>query len=248
MSTPRLEAARAELRRVRNADAALAAELDRLRQQGEPATRDTGARAALHQQRRSIFASVLRLGRPLTEADGALAVLDDQEAEAQRRADRAQAAAEALHEAMADVEAKRVLLGQRAAAAQREIVEAAYEAACLEVEHAAIPELLSALEALREALGRCYGACLARDRLHKQAVAGLAWLEPIPMLRSVTLALPGIDIADRLRGRAGMQVLGYTEAQLDAGAIVEDVAAEVVARLSAQEPAAAVQRRGSRAG
>jgi hypothetical protein len=252
--TKQLEAARLALRALSNEDAEVSAGLERLRQQAAPATRDVGASAALHQQRRSIFNRMLRLGRPAAEAEGELAVIDDQVADARLRDERAQAAAEVMRELEAEATEKRADIARRAAAAQQRLNAQAVLAAEAEFESEAIPALIEAMETFRQAVGRVYGSALARDQLRKKANDWPSWMDPMPALRGLSIQLPAIGIEERLRGRHGLQVSNFSVIDINAGDVVERVASEVVARLSDRTPAtpaevapAAQQASGARA-
>lgn len=235
-TTPRLEAARAELATIGAERQELDDQLARLHQNVEPATQDARAADDLQQQRRGIFARLLRLGRPVSDETPELAEIDRQQAAARRRAVDAQAAIEAAREIEAEISAKLTEIGPRIQAAQHELLQAAADAAGAEVEHR-VDDVLQALITLRETLASTYGALTARDRLAAQVRGDRFNVEPYPPLRSITLSLPALGMEERLRGRADLAGSNYSHVTLDFGDALFRESAELIARLTATQPA-----------
>jgi len=239
MNTNTVETLRAELRSLSTQDEAQCAELARLAEQAAAVTADAGATADLQQARRSIFASLFRSGRPAKDAAPELATLDKQAQAAQLRAANARAATDAQRELEADIEAKRATIRARVDELAQALRRAEFEAALAEFETLHGPQCVEALIALKRALGKVYGALLARDRMHIRAGAGLRYSdgalmhEPAAALRSLTLSLPGIELEERLRGQSDLVGGNFGHARMDFSAEIESEAVALFERWTA---------------
>ncbi len=239
MTTNTVETLRAELRALATQDAALCDDLARLQQQAASMTGDAGAANDLQQARRGIFAGLFRSGRPAKDAAPELASIDKQEQAARLRAANAQAAMDVQREIEADIEAKRATIRARVDELAQALRRAEFEAARAEFETVHGPACVAALGELNRALGKVYGAVLARDRMHARAgfearySDGTAMHTPAPALPSLTVSLPGLQLEDRLRCRLDLLGWNYSNATLDFSADLEREAAALVAQWTA---------------
>ncbi len=229
LSTDRLKAARAGLQALKAQDQKLITELGRIGRQAAPAGADVGAVAELSAKRQGIFDRLLREGLPTSTVEKELAALDAQIQTAAAKAETARGMLAAAAQLEAEINAKRAQNHEAARAAEAELRAAVAEAVAAQFEDEAIPDLIDALEALRQAVGRVYGTKLAMDRMRFLQSHGPYEFEPNAATRTVYFDLCALGMEERLRGHATLRAGNYNGVILDAGSIIDQVARDTLA-------------------
>lgn len=200
------------------------------------------------QERRSMIARLLRLGRAATDEEGQrLRALADEAATAEGAIHNAADDLAAMAELQGELQAEANELHPAVAALQIEVAEARALVAQDELEQQASGEFVAALEAFRLALAKVYGAENAAQRLRAEADAmkpenagrvhsGLINLDPLPALGSLVLGLAplGALMPTALRNPdQPVSLVDFNRFTLSVMADAQRVSADTVARLSA---------------
>lgn len=247
----------ANLERLQEAEAALAeacARRDEISQRMRDLSTTADQRRAGMQQlqqprqeRRSMIARLLRLGRAATDDEGQrLRALADEAATAEGAIHNAADDLAAMADLEGELQAEANELHPAIAALQIELAEARARVAQDELEQQAAVEFVAALEAFRLALAKVYGAENAARRLRAKADAmkpenagrvhsGLIYPEPLPALGSLALVLTplGALMPAALRNPdQPVHLVDYNRFTLTVMADAQRVSADTVARLS----------------
>lgn len=235
ISTDRLDAARAKLQALNAEREEVYAKQRAIQKKVDAGSTDAGAAAALQQQRVAIYEDLLRRGRPLSEAATKLAAIDAQ-AQAQAAETKTEDA-RALQAAAAQIEAelsvRRAQCDEAVQAADAEVKAALVEAVQQQFEAVPMPALLVAIEELRQAFGKAYGVKLAMDRLKHRSSHLPHEVAPNAAQRTIFFDLYAMQMEDRLRGHPTLKGANYNGVVLNAGDLIDKVAADTLEAMSA---------------
>ena len=198
------------------------------------------------QERRSMIARLLRLGRAATDEEGQrLRALADEAATAEGAIHNAADDLAAMADLEGDLQAEANEVHPGVAALQIELAEARALVAQDELEQQASGEFVAALEAFRLALAKVYGAENAARRLRAKAEcmrpenagSALINLDPLPELRALVLGLPVLGElmpAGMRNPDQPVHLVDFNRFTLTVMADAQRVSADTVARLSRQ--------------